>query len=254
MKKHRRVKKIIKKRVHKVNKRRGGSMENQQTSWGDTPEEQEAFNRPSGEEIKRLKILPGDYRLALIGNPNFYKRHWLDKKKRSVNCPGEGCPLCSSGTLPDGRYAVNVFYYKENAVEIYEFGRGIKNELANIIRLWGNNVDAFDVVLTRVGTKKEDTKYTTVAIPRAEKLPKDLKPYDLTKLYKPTPIDMIIKILEGKEEPKAEAPAESTGTGAAPAVAAPATAAPVEEKKEGEVVIEDDTAEINLDQLIEDDK
>jgi hypothetical protein len=258
MKKNRKkIKKIIKKRIHKVYKRRGGSMENTQANWGDTPEEQEAFNRPAGEEIKRLKVLPGDYRLALIGNPYFYKRHWLDKQKRSVNCPGEGCPLCSSGSLPDGRYVVNVFNYKDNAVEIYEFGRGIKNELANIIRLWGNTVDSFDVVLTRTGTKKEDTKYTTVAVPRQDKLSKDLKPYDLTKIYKPTPIDVIIKILEGKVEEKKEEeakPGETTGTGVAPAAAArPATATPPVEKKEGEVVIEDDTAEIDLDKLIESD-
>ena len=256
MKKRKSIKKIIKKRIHKIHKRRGGSMENQQTNWGDTPEEQEAFNRPSSEEIKRLKVLPGDYQLAFIGNPFFYKRHWLDKQKRSVNCPGEGCPLCGSGTLPDGRYVANVYYHKEKAIYIYEFGRGIKNEIANILRLWGNNIDTFDVVLTRVGTKKDDTKYSTVAVPRLEKLPKELKPYELSKIYKPTPIDAIIKILEGKEEKKEEKPApEISGTGAAPAAAAlPATSVPqVTDKKEGEVVIEDETAEIDLDKLIESD-
>lgn len=231
-------------------------MENQQANWGDSPEEQEAFNRPSNsEEIKRLKVLPGDYQLSFIGNPFFYKRHWLNAQKRSVNCPGEGCPICGSGNLPDGRYVANVYYGKEKAVYIYEFGRGIKNEIANTLRLWGNNIDAFDIVLTRVGTKKDDTKYSTVAVPRLEKLSKDLKPYELSKIYKPTPIDAIIKILEGKVEEKKE---ETTGTGAAPAESAsPAVnaSAPVipEKKVEGEVVIEDDTAEIDLDKLIESD-
>lgn len=252
MKKHKLSKKIIKKRIHKINKRRGGSMENTQTNWGDTPEEQEAFNRPSNsEEIKRLKVLPGDYQLSFIGNPFFYKRHWLDKQKRSVNCPGEGCPLCGSGTLPDGRYVANVYYGKEKAVYIYEFGRGIKNEIANTLRLWGNNINAFDIVLTRIGTKKDDTRYSTVAVPRLEKLPKDLKPYELSKIYKPTPIDVIIKILEGKVAEKKE---EKTVTGVTPIVTAESvTLVPVEEKKEGEVIIEDDTSEIDLDKLIESD-
>jgi len=249
MKRHKKIKRN-KNKKHIIRKRRGGSMENTQANWSDTPEEQEAFNRPSGEEIKRLKLLPGDYRLALIGNPFFYKRHWLDKQKRSVNCPGEGCPLCSSGTLPDGRYVVNVYYYKDAVIEIYEFGRGIKNELANIIRLWGNTVEPFDVVLTRVGTKKEDTKYSTVAIPKAEKLPKDLKPYDLSKIYKPTPIDVIIKILEGKEEKKEGAPV-TTDTGVKEQ--GEKTVESTTSVKEGEIVIEDPVADIDLDKLIESD-
>lgn len=242
--------KRIKKQKHIIRKRRGGSMENEvKVQWEDTPEEQEAFNRQNYDEIKRMTVTPGEHRIAIIGNPFFYKRHWITNRKRSANCPGTGCPLCSVNDLPVGRYVVNVYNYKDKVVEILEFGRGLKNDLATIIRLWGNNLDIFDIILTRVGKTKEDTKYTPVAVPRTEKLPKDLKPYELSKIYQPTPIDVIIKILEGKEEKKEET--SSTGIEQKPGEEKPIETGTL--IKEGDVVIEDETADIDLDKLIESD-
>lgn len=226
-------------------------MENVQVNWEDTPEEQEAFNRQNYDEIKRMSVTPGEHRIALIGNPFFYKRHWITNRKRSVNCPGEGCPLCGSEDLPTGRYVVNVYNYKDSALEVFDFGRGIKNDIATTIRLWGNNLDIFDIVLTRTGKSKEDTKYTVVAVPRVEKLSKELKPYELSKIYKPTPIDVIIKIIEGKEEKKEEA--VSADTHETEANKKTGNVIPLIDKKEEEVVIQDETSEIDLDKLIESD-
>jgi hypothetical protein len=201
-----------------------------------------------------MNVTPGEHRVALLGNPFFYKKHWIEKRKRSANCPGEGCPLCGSEDFPAGRYVVNVYNYKDKAVEVYEFGRGVKNDIATTVRLWGNNIEAFDIILTRTGKGKEDTKYTIVAVPKEEKPPKDIKLYELEKICKPTPIDKIIEILEGKEEKKEENSNENTGTNIASAVEIKSsTTSPSVEKKEGEVTIEDETAEIDLDKLIDED-
>ena len=223
-------------------------MENQETVWEDTPEEQEHFQHQNQEEIKRMDVTEGDHRIALMSNPYFYKRHWLKQQKRSIKCPGEGCPICAVEEFPTGRYAVNVYNYKDAQVEILEIGRKVKQDIANAIRLWGNDISEFDLVLTRIGKTLENTKYTTSQIPRQEKLPKDLVTYDLTKIYKPTPIDKIIEILEGKNQKK-----QDIETSAAP-VKEPITSAVPEIKKQDEVVtIEDETSDIDLDKLIEND-
>jgi hypothetical protein len=145
-----------------------------------------------------------------------------------------------------------VYNYKNEAVEILGIGRTVKQSIANAIKLWGGEVNSFDLIYTRVGKNKEDTKYSTAQVPRLKKLPTDLVLYDLGKILKPTPIEKIIEILEGKIQEKTNNETQEKVNGA---ITEPnKTIPPVVNKTTEDINVIEDDGGIDLDKLIEDDK
>jgi len=249
---------IQRKKKHQIMRRGGSLMNNQEVNWEDSQEELDQF-KGGNSDIKKLDVTPGDHKLALIGNPFFFRRHWLDKQKRSVNCPGDGCPICATGDFPVGRYAVNVYVYKNEDVEILEFGRQIKQSIANAIKLWGGDINAFDLIYTRVGKGKEDTKYSTAQVPRLKKLSAEVSPYDLSKIFKPTPVEKIVEILEEPAKTantQANTTTKQKTTDTSTAVNKDTVTTPKSPavQTQEDIVSVDDMGGIDLDKLIEDDK
>ena len=61
-----------------------------------------------------------------------------EKKKRSVKCPGEGCPLCKLGDKPNHRIYVHLWDYADNKEKIWIRTDKIMDKLIDIQVDWGD--------------------------------------------------------------------------------------------------------------------
>ena len=169
----------------------------------DTPEEEKQF-RGEGQDKNYLKLKPGKVRVHLLGKPKFYRYHLLVGANREVVCPGEGCPICATGKLPGGRYIMNVYNYAKEEVQLFEFGRRLKGQIADVISEWGDP-SRYDIALIRTGTTKSNTRYS--AVPGKIKVKVDyskLETPDLEKLYGQPTVEYVEDVLGGKKSSKGE--------------------------------------------------
>lgn len=145
--------------------------------------------------------------------------HWFqnatkDGQGRSVNCPGmKTCPIDDiidkqkqNGIKPiynrGRRYAINVFNYETNRVEIMEQGKTFMEDLKMVMQdLAEEGKQLSDVVLRvrRTGTGKDDTKYRIdVQGPAEEPIPED-GVIDLEDYFKPHTPEQITRLLNGEK-------------------------------------------------------
>lgn len=140
---------------------------------------------------KYMKWEQGENRFRIMSSPILGFVYWTDgedgsrKVHRSPmgkNIPTEDCDDPSSIRH---FWAMIVWNYKANAIQILEITQKMIQQSLRAYAKdedWGSPVNKYDIVVTRTGTTKEDTKYET--------MPKPAKPTDekILEAMKNTPI------------------------------------------------------------------
>lgn len=178
----------------------------------------------NGEKVKWTKFNEGITRIRLLDDvPNVRWAHWVNKFQRSVNCPGKGCPICEirkqekANKLPSTyaigqRFAINVYNYDTQSVELMEQGKTFFTDLRDLIMdLQAEGLDATHAVfkVRRRGTGKDDTSYrididNKTAIEDAIKS-KLSQRTDLDNYFKPHTIDQVKEVVNAKPNGKDDA-------------------------------------------------
>lgn len=168
-----------------------------------------------GNKVDFTKFPVGATRVRVLDeSPSVRWTHWMQKFKRSINCPGmKICPIDdiinkqkANGEVPtytrSRRYAINVFNYETGKVEIMEQGKTFMEDLKMIMQdLADDNKSLSDVVLKvrRTGTGKDDTKYRLDVAGDAEGNAPLEGITNLEEYFKPHSVEQITRLLNGEE-------------------------------------------------------
>jgi hypothetical protein len=168
-----------------------------------------------GTKAEFTKFPVGATRIRVLDPaPHIRWTHWMQKHKRSINCPGmKVCPIDdiiakqkANGETPSyprgRRYAMNIFNYETNRVEIMEQGKTFMEDLKMIMEdLMDDGKSLIDVELKvrRTGTGKDDTKYRIDRAGDAQGNPPVEGIIDLDEYFKPHTPEQITRLLNGEE-------------------------------------------------------
>lgn len=164
------------------------------------------------------KFPVGVTRIRILDDAPFVRwTHWMPQFKRSVNCPGRGCPICEIRKQQKAngekhtygmsrRFAINIYNYETQLQEIMEQGITFFEDLRDLMMdLREKGKDLKDAVLKvrRRGTDKDDTSYRVdidVIEPMgtAEQDAMNSK-IDLPDYFKPHTPEKILKLLQVRE-------------------------------------------------------
>jgi len=181
----------------------------------------------SGTKAEFTKFPVGSTRIRILDDaPHIRWVHWMQKFKRSINCPGmKVCPIDdiitkekANGITPTynrgRRYAMNIFNYETGKVEIMEQGKTFFEDLKLVMQDLGEDKKSLtDAVLRirRTGTGKDDTKYRIDVNGDAEGDAPTEGLIDLSDYFKPHSVEQITRLLNGEDWDdvmKSEAPSD----------------------------------------------
>lgn len=127
-----------------------------------------------GKKTNFTKFPVGVTRIRVLDEqPDVRWTHWLNQYRKSVNCPGRGCPIdeirrqqkANGETYTynmSRRFAINIWNYETNQVEIMEQGITFMEDLRDVMTdLSEDGKKLRDVILKvrRRGTAQDDTSY-----------------------------------------------------------------------------------------------
>lgn len=149
--------------------------------------------------------------------PHVRWTHWQPKAKRSINCPGRGCPVCEIRKAEKAnqqpyshpmarRLSIQVLNRETGKLEICEMGPTWFQELRELmeeLRSDGKTLMDVDVKVKRRGTSKDDTSYRLdigdeYPLSDADKALVANK-LNLTEYFKPHTPEQIIRVLKGED-------------------------------------------------------
>lgn len=224
------------------------TQEKQANAWSDDPEEKEMLvdsESGGGSQIKHMKFPEGRNVIRIVGRYYPFLETWFNSVQRTAIFSGKSSFVENDPRVvklreeakalsdelgkedkrvkaawkkafqfkPRLKYAINVIDRADGQIKIWKFSRTMKEQIMAIIEEHGDPND-YDLIITRTGTKKEDTKY--VVAPARDREPlaeeeKQLKPFILSKIFKPTDPDTVKAYMDGKKpERKSEVPADVT--------------------------------------------
>lgn len=138
------------------------------------PESWDEHAQASSESERTLKIKAGDaVRMHLISGPLTFREEYfvVGKKEDGKTDKKLRIALPFGGQLPG--YKLKVKYMAEVVVldgpskgqhKLLEFGKQVADGLEAVKKVWGSSRIP-DIVVSRVGSTKDDTKYTVTAAP-----------------------------------------------------------------------------------------
>lgn len=178
----------------------------------------ELDNQTEGQKAEFVKFPEGITRIRIVDKAPYQRwTHFIPQLKRSINCPGKGCPICEmrknekANKLPNKynmskRFAINVLNRETNRVEILEQGKTFMQDLVDIMKDLQeehHTLEDADLKVRRRGTGREDTSYridvdkvTPLSKSDEEKLEGRIK---LDEYFKPHTPEQILRILNGEE-------------------------------------------------------
>lgn len=127
-----------------------------------------------GKKTNFTKFPVGVTRIRVLDEqPDVRWTHWLNQYRKSVNCPGRGCPIDEIRRQQKAngeaytynmsrRFAINIWNYETNQVEIMEQGITFMEDLRDVMTdLSEDGKKLRDVILKvrRRGTAQDDTSY-----------------------------------------------------------------------------------------------
>lgn len=168
-----------------------------------------------GSKVEFTKFPAGATRIRVLDEaPHVRWTHWMNKFKRSINCPGmKVCPIDdiinkqkANGETPtytrSRRYAINIFNYETGKVEIMEQGKTFMEDLKMIMQDLseeGKTLSDVDLKVRRTGLGKDDTKYRIDVMGDAQGDAPTEGITDLTEYFKPHTVEQITRLLNGEE-------------------------------------------------------
>lgn len=178
-----------------------------------------SWDLDGNDKVEFTKFPAGTTHIRVLDNaPHIRWTHWMngvtkDGKGRSVNCPGiKICPIDdiiskqkANGEQPkynqSRRFAMNIFNYETNRVEIMEQGKTFMEDLKMVMAdLKEDGKDLSDVKLKirRTGTGREDTKYRIdIDSDVTDPIPDGVT--DLMEYFKPHTVEQINRLLKGEK-------------------------------------------------------
>ncbi len=148
--------------------------------------------KPEGGSGLFLKLVDGDnVRLRIIGEPVVFDNDY-------------------KGNLST-KYAWPVYNHDEEKVQIFQGGAQIFNMIAGLAKdeEWGDPAK-YDIKVGRVGSTKDDTKYSISPSPKSKDLPEDLEEIDMVEKISASPnayrVELLSKVVAagGKRSEKQE--------------------------------------------------
>lgn len=175
-------------------------------------------NSGSSKKAEFTKFPVGITRVRIIdAEPHMRWTHWFQQHKRSINCPGKGCPICDvrkqqkANGLPythamAKRLAIQVLNRETGNIEIMEQGVNFFKELKDIMMDLNDRgltlLDA-DIKVRRRGSGKDDTSYRLDIDKEYPLSDEDLKlinsKLNLDDFFKPHTVEQTLRVLNGEE-------------------------------------------------------
>lgn len=204
-----------------------------------------------GEKVEFARFPEGITRIRVVDDAPYQRWiHFIRKFKRSINCPGKGCPICDirrnqkANKMPysydmQKRFALNIINRETGKIEIMEQGKTFMQDLIDLkgdLERKGLTIKDADFKVRRRGTEKDDTSYRLdieeeVPLTEADKKLME-KRVNFAEYFKPHTIEQITRIVNGEDW---EAVMKSDQTPAEPA-----------QNTSGHVDIEEDEQGIEL--------
>lgn len=193
-------------------------------------------NGGGGDKVEFTKFPEGITRLRVVDEAPYVRwTHFLRQFKRSVNCPGKGCPICDIRRKQKAngqpytyamarRFTMNVINRETGKVEIMEQGMNFMEDLKLIredLVAEGKSLLDADIKVRRTGTTKDNTRYrvdmdTVTPLTEEEENMVIKSKVDFTDYFKPHTVEQITRIVNGEpwdEVMKTEKPAEDGNIG-----------------------------------------
>jgi hypothetical protein len=176
-------------------------------------------NDSSSKKAEFTKFPEGITRIRIVDSaPTIRWTHWLNQHKRSINCPGRGCPICNIRQKQKvnkepysynmtRRFAINVLNRETGKVEIMEQGKTVFEDIRDLIedlRIKGITLGDTDLRVKRRGTGKDDTSYRVDLDEKSPLTDAELKlieenRMDLEDYFKSHTAEQITRILSGEK-------------------------------------------------------
>lgn len=175
------------------------------------------FEANTNNKVEFTKFPVGITKIRVIDEEPYVRwTHWLTQHKRSINCPGRGCPICEIRKKQKAnkepysygmsrKFALNVINRETGNVEIMEQGIGFFQDLRDImqdLKDMGHNLIEADIKVRRRGTGKDDTSYRLDIDEIYTLTDEDKKlveeKIDLEKYFKPHTNEQITRVLNGE--------------------------------------------------------
>ena len=128
----------------------------------------------SSSKTEYTKFPVGITHIRVIDDVPFVRwTHWVPKFNKSVNCPGQGCPICDVRKKQKAagldytygvsrRIAINIINRETGKIEIMEQGITFFNDLRDLmsdLKEQGLKLSDVDIKVRRRGQGKDDTSY-----------------------------------------------------------------------------------------------
>lgn len=172
----------------------------------------------SGDKANFAKFPEGITKIRVIDEAPYQRwTHFMKKFKRSINCPGKGCPICEirraekQNKMPYShamakRFALNIINRETKRVEIMEQGKTFIQDLVDLmgdLRSEGKTLLDADIKVRRRGLGQDDTTYRLdidekYAMTEADKDLMENKRIKLDEYFKPHTPEQILRLLNGE--------------------------------------------------------
>lgn len=172
-----------------------------------------------GQEVDFTKFPVGVTKIRVVDvAPHQRWTHWMPQFRRSVNCPGRGCPIDEirrqekANGVPYSynmtkRFALQIINRETGKLEIMEQGKTFMEDLRDLmndLREDGKSLSDVDIKVRRRGTDANDTTYRLDIDEEYPLSDNDKKlaenKLDLNEYFKPHTPEQIMKLLEVRAE------------------------------------------------------
>jgi hypothetical protein len=176
------------------------------------------FDSSSGKNVEFTKFPEGITKIRIVDDaPHIRWTHWLNQQKRSVNCPGKGCPICEVRKSQKAkkepytynmgrRFSMQVLNRNTGKLELMEQGINFFEDLKDLRETLEDKDLTFldvDIAVKRRGTGKDGTSYRLDIDEKYPLSEEDKKliseKLDLNNYFKPHDPDKILRVLNGEE-------------------------------------------------------
>lgn len=169
-----------------------------------------------GDKVGYTSFPEGITRIRIVDNAPYMRwTHWMEKYRRSVTCPGKGCPICeirkrekangikSQSYSVTKRFTIHIINRETGNLEIMEQGKTFFEDVKLLIsdlQKEGKQLNEADLKIRRTGMEKDNTRYR---VDLDEKYPlsdadKELmeRRIDFREYYKPQTPAQIMQLIE----------------------------------------------------------
>ncbi len=171
-----------------------------------------------GSNVEYTKFPEGITKIRVVDTaPNIRWAHWINSLKRSVNCPGRGCPICEMRKNEKAnkmeythnlsrRFALQVLNRNTGKLEMMEQGITFFQDLKDLMEMLdekGKHLIDVDISVKRRGSGKDNTSYRLDIDEEYPLTDADKKliegMVDMDEYFKVHEPEKIIRVLQGED-------------------------------------------------------